>query len=165
MPNVEQNVFDIEKQIYNTQWTNIRHHWDETTKAVRYLSTLIIFTIIPLKFLKVTSNGIVSLGSDPDIVIYLKVFLIITILLIATLTGLNQHNHFKRSREARRVVVAIERKWGLYNENEQFKFQDIKTDYSYGKFAGGEKRFSHSQVQFGYILTITAVGLLFVIFA
>ena len=61
----ERNAFEIEKQIYNTQWLNIRHHWDETIKSIRYLSTLIVFAILPLKFLKVTTDqelSIVVLG-------------------------------------------------------------------------------------------------------
>jgi len=165
MSNIERNVFEIEKQIYNTQWTNIRHHWDETIKAVRYLSTLIIFAIIPLKYLKVTDNGIISLGVDLNIAIYLKLFIGIIIFLLGLLTILNQYNHYKRSKEARKVVVAIEKKWNLYDENKKFKFQEMNTNYSYGKFAGGEKRLTHSMIQIGYIFIITAVGLLFVIFA
>lgn len=165
MPDKRPSSFEVEKEIYNTQWTNIRHHWDETIKAIRYLTTLIIFAIIPLKFLKVTNKGVVSLGVDPQIVMYIKVFLIITIFLLALLTFLNQYNHYNRSKEARKVVVAIEKKWNLYDKNGRFVFQEENTNYSYSKFAGGESRLTHSQIQFCYIIVISIVGLLFVTFA
>lgn len=161
----EENRFNIEKEIYNTQWNNIRHHWNETISATRYLSTLIVFTIIPLKFLRVSEAGDVSLGVDQNIELYIKVFLMVVIAILGLLTFLNQYNHYKRSKEARQVVVAIEKKWNLYDQHNNFIFQEYSDSYLYGKFAGGEKRLSHSQVQFGFIVVITFVGLAFVWFA
>ena len=78
---------------------------------------------------------------------------------------MNQYNHYKRSKEARKVVVAIEHRWNLYDNNDNFIFQGDNSDYSFAKFAGGEKRLTHSTVQFGYIIVITCVGIAFVIFA
>ncbi|MFT5725923.1 MAG: hypothetical protein ACI8PB_000039 [Desulforhopalus sp.] len=161
----DKNTFNIEKEIYTTQWNNIRHHWNETISATRYLSTLVIFTIFPLKFLKVSDAGSVSLGVDQEITLYIKLFLMVVIAILGTLTYLNQYNHYKRSKSARQVVVAIEKKWNLYDQNNKFIFQSNNSNYSYGKFAGGEKRISHSQVQFGFIIVITLVGLAFVWFA
>jgi len=42
---IERDTFEIEKLVYNTQWTNIRHHWDQTVAGVRYLSSLIPLAI------------------------------------------------------------------------------------------------------------------------
>jgi hypothetical protein len=66
---------------------------------------------------------------------------------------------------ARKVVVEIEKKWGLYDENGKFIYQGSSSNYQYGKFAEGEKRLSHSQIQFYYIVIITMVGITFVCFA
>lgn len=165
MCEIGRSQFEIEKQIYNTQWTNIRHHWDETISSVKYLSTLVVFAIIPLKFLKVTENGVVSLGVDPKVAIYIKLFLMVVIFVMGLLTYLTQYNHYRRSKEARNVVVEIERRWNLYDKNNKFVFQEASSNYSFGKFAGGEKRLTHSRVQFGFIIVITLVGLLFVLFA
>ena len=165
MCDIRRSQFEIEKEIYNTQWTNIRHHWGETISAVRYLSTLVIFAIIPLKFFKVTQDGVVSLGVDPEVALYIKLFLMVVIFVMGLLTYLNQYNHYKRSKAARNVVVEIERRWNLYDEHKRFIFQKNNSNYCFGKFAGGEKRLTHSQVQFGFIIVITIVGLLFVWFA
>lgn len=159
------NKFNIEKEIYNTQWNNIRHHWNETINAIRYLTTLIVFAIIPLKFLKVTDGESVHLGVDQDVGLYIKLFMMMAIGILGMLTLLNQYNHYKRSKEARQVVVAIEKEWNLYDQNDKFIFQKKSSDYLYGKFAGGEKRLSHSQIQFSFIIVITLVGLAFVWFA
>lgn len=161
----EENQFNIEKEIYNTQWNNIRHHWNETISATRYLSTLVVFAIIPLKFLKISDGGSVSLGVDQSVELYIKIFLMVVISILGLLTFLNQYNHYKRSKEARQVVVAIEKKWNLYDQNDNFIFQKNSSSYLYGKFAGGENRLSHSKVQFGFIAVITFVGLAFVYFA
>ena len=32
---VTRNEFEIEREIYHTQWTNIREHWGQTFSAVR----------------------------------------------------------------------------------------------------------------------------------
>ena len=162
MCKIGRSQFEIEKQIYNTQWTNIRHHWDETISAVRYLSTLIVFAIIPLKFFKVSENGIVSLGIDDEVALYIKAFLMVIIFIMGLLTYLNQYNHYKRSKAARNVVVEIERRWNLYDKKNKFIFQKQNTKYCFGKFAGGETRITHSFVQFGFIIIITLVGLGFV---
>lgn len=159
------NVFEIEKQIYNTQWNNIRHHWDETVKAMRYLSTLIIFAIIPLKFLSFKNVDNVNMTMSPESIFYLKTFVFVLITSLGLLTVLNQYNHYKRSKEARKVIVEIEKKWRLYDNNDRFIFQDSDSNYNYGKFAGGECRISHSHIQFGYIISITIIGLGFVYFA
>lgn len=165
MCEIDRSQFEIEKQIYNTQWTNIRHHWDETISAVRYLSTLVVFAIIPLKFFKVSEKGVVSLGVDPEIALYIKSFVMVVIFVMGLLTYLNQYNHYKRSKAARNVVVEIERRWNLYDKNNKFVFQTPNTKYCFGKFAGGEKRITHSFVQFGFIIVITAVGIAFAYFA
>ena len=161
----KRDVFEIEKQIYNTQWLNIRHHWDETIKSIRYLSTLIIFAILPLKFLKVTTDGIISFSLTAETELYLKCFVVVMIAALGILTLLNQFNHFMRSKEARKVVVKIESNWNLYDDQGNFLFQTDASNYQYGNFAGGEKRMSHSQIQFGYIIAITLIGIGFVLFA
>ncbi len=43
--NTERSRFEIEREIYRTQWDNIRHHWDETVKGVRYLATLLALAV------------------------------------------------------------------------------------------------------------------------
>jgi hypothetical protein len=161
----ERDSYDIEKQIYQTQWANIRHHWDKTFAGVTYLSTLIALAVVPLKFLRVSEGGIVELGVDDSVSCYVKVFVAAVILLLGVVTFLNQYNHFMRSRQARKVVVAIEKKWGLYDKEGDFIFQDKHTKYAYSKFAGGEKRLTYSQVQFAYIVVITVAALVFVAFA
>lgn len=168
MPEIDQplrDAFDIERQIYNTQWTNIRHHWDQTFASVRYLSTLIPLAVLSLKFLRVSENEQVQIAGDPTVGAYVKAFALVAILLIGIVTFLSQYNHYRRSQEARRVVVEIERRWGLYDENENFIFQKPDSNYAYGKFPGGEKRLSHAQVQFGYIVVVTLIGAMFVLFA
>ncbi|MBN4068666.1 hypothetical protein JYU06_04000 [Desulfotalea psychrophila] len=164
MANNERSQFEIEKEIYNTQWSNIRQHWQETIISVRYLSTLVIFAIFPLKFLKVTNSGTVTIGIDHDIAIFIKLFLMVIIFIMGLLTFLNQLNHHKRSKEARTVVVAIEKKWNLY-ENNKFKYQENNSNYCYSKFSGGEFRLTHSVIQFAFIIVITLVGLVFVLIA
>ena len=163
--NIERDSYDIEKQIYQTQWTNIRHHWDKTFAGVTYLSTLIALAVVPLKFLRVSEGGIVKLGVDTNVSFYIKIFVAVIILILGVVTILNQYNQSMRSRQARKVVVAIEKKWGLYDEEGDFIFQDKHTKYAYSKFVGGEKRLTYSQVQFAYIIVITLAGLVFVVFA
>lgn len=154
MQHNDENTFEIEKQIYNTQWQNIRNHWDETIRSTRYLSTLIVFAILPLKFLKISKDGTIGVGPLTEIDLYLKAFVVAMIAILGLLTLLNQINHYKRSKEARKVVVEIERNWGLYGDDGRFIYQGSETNYSFGKFAGGEKRVSHSHIQFGYIIAI-----------
>jgi len=163
--NTEPNLYDVQKQVYQTQWINIRHHWDQTFAGVRYLSTLIALAIIPLKFLRVSEGGEVHLGVDPSVGVYLKAFVIVIILLMGIVTFLNQRNHYARSKQARKVVVAIERRWNLYDESNRFIFQESDTNYAYAKFAGGEKRLTHATVQFSYIIVISLAALAFVLFA
>ena len=115
---VKRDRFEIEKEIYQTQWTNIRQHWDHTVGAVRYLSTLVVLAIFPLKFLRVSDAGGVRLAVEPEVAVYLKVFVIVIIALMGLVTLLNQYNHYARSTQARKVVVRIERCWGLYDEND-----------------------------------------------
>jgi hypothetical protein len=101
------NQFDIEKEIYNTQWNNIRLHWNETIGSIRYLSTLIVFAIIPLKFLRVNEGDTIAFGVDAGTTLYVKAFIMVVIGLLGLLTFLNQYNHFKRSEAARNVVVRV----------------------------------------------------------
>lgn len=157
--------FEIEKEIYHTQWKNIIHNWNQTFAGIRYLSILITLAVVPLKFLRLSHEGQVIIAADPHLSYYLKFFVGVIIGLMGLITFLNQINHFYRSKQARKVVVNIERKWNLYDKNNTFIFQDPNTKYAYSKFAGGEKRLSHAKVQFLYILTITLAGILFVIFA
>ena len=159
------NKFEIEREIYHTQWANIREHWNQTFSGVRYLSTLILLAIVPLKFLRVSDMDTVKLAVDPHVAAYLKAFIIAIIALMGTVTFLYQYNHHARSKEARKVVVAIERKWGLYNKADNFIFQTEVTQYSYAKFAGGEKRLTHATIVFSYIVLITITGIIFVLFA
>ncbi len=129
----ELNAYDIEKQVYQTQWTNIRHHWNQTFSGITHLSTLIALAVVPLKFVLVEQPGTVRVGIDPSVALYLKVFVGAIILLLALVTFLNQLNHYRRSQEARRVVVAIEKAWGLYDKKGRFVFQDNPTKYDYAK--------------------------------
>ncbi len=161
----EDDVFEIQKQLYNTQWVNIRHHWEETIKAIRYLSTLIVFAILPLKFLRITKDGNVDFSLTPQNEFYLKFFVISMISVFGLLTFLSQFNHYMRSKEARKVVVEIEKRWGLYDEKNQFIYQPNSENYKFGSFAGGEKRMTHTTVLFGYIISITVIGIGFVVFA
>lgn len=163
--NVERDAFEIEREIYHTQWTNIRQHWEQTFAGVRYLSTLVLLAIIPLKFLRISEGGQVQLAVEPEVAVYLKLFVIVVIALMGVVTLLNQYNHYERSKQARKVVVRIERRWNLYDESDNFVFQDPDTKYSYAKFAGGEKRLTHAKVQFSYIVMITLAGIAFVLFA
>lgn len=159
------NEFEIEREIYHTQWNNIREHWSQTFSGVRYLSTLILLAIIPLKFLRVSDIDTVKLAVDPHIAVYVKVFVVVIIALMGIVTFLYQYNHHARSKEARKVVVAIEHKWSLYDKSDRFIFQSPGTKYSYAKFAGGERRLTHAMIVFGYIVLITVTGIMFVIFA
>lgn len=159
------NAFEIEREIYHTQWSNIREHWGQTFSGVRYLSTLILLAIIPLKFLRVVDDDTVKLAVDPHISLYIKSFVIVIIALMGVVTFLYQFNHHARSREARKVVVAIEHKWGLYDESDRFIFQSPGSKYSFAKFAGGEHRLTHAIIVFSYIVLVTATGIVFVIFA
>ena len=161
---IKRNAFDIEKEIYHTQWNNIRHHWEQTFEGIKYLSILISLAIIPLKFLRVMHEGQVIIAADPYISQYLKIFVGVIIGLMGLVTLLNQCNHFKRSKQARKVVVNIEKRWNLYDKNDNFIFQEPSTKYAYSKFAGGEKRLTNALVQFSYIIIITLTGILFVIF-
>jgi hypothetical protein len=162
---LDHNQFEIEREIYRTQWENIQRNWDQTFSAVQYLSTLIILAIFPLKFLRIESGGKVILGVDPAVQTLLKAFVLAIIFLLGLVTLLNQYNHYARSKEARKVVVAIEKRWGLYDNKEVFIFQDRGTKYSYNKFAGGEKRITHAKIIFAYIILITFTALAFVWFA
>jgi len=162
---LERDTFESEKEIYHTQWTNIRQHWEHTFAGVRYLSTLVLLAIIPLKLLRVSEGGGVHLAIEPHVAVYLKVFVIVVIALMGLVTLLNQYNHYARSRQARKVVVRIEHCWNLYDENDNFIFQDSDTKYAYAKFAGGERRLTHAKVQFSYIVVITLTGIVFVLFA
>lgn len=162
---VTRNEFEIEREIYHTQWINIREHWSQTFSGVRYLSTLILLAIVPLKFLRIADSATVKLAVDPHIAQYVKAFVIAIIALMGIVTFLYQYNHHARSREARKVVVAIERRWGLYDKSDQFIFQSPGTKYSYSKFAGGERRLTYAMIVFGYIILVTATGIVFVFFA
>lgn len=162
---VNRDDFEIEREIYQTQWTNIREHWSQTFSGVRYLSTLVLLAIIPLKFLRVADIDTVKLAVDPHIALYVKIFVIAIIGLMGIVTFLYQYNHHARSREARKVVVAIEHRWGLYDGSDRFIFQSPGCKYSYAKFAGGERRLTHAMIVFGYIVLITATGIVFVVFA
>jgi hypothetical protein len=157
--------FDIQKEIYHTQWTNIRHHWEQTFDGIKQLTFLITLAIVPLKYIRITHEGRMIMAIDSDIAIYLKLFVGILIGLMGLVTFLNQFNHYQRSKQARKVIIRIEKEWGLYDKDDTFKFQDTNTKYSYAKFAGGEKRLTNAIVQFSYILVITVMGILFVVFA
>lgn len=157
--------FEIEREIYRTQWENIHRNWDQTFSAVQYLSTLIILAVFPLKFLRIEAGGKVIIGVDPAVETLLKTFVLAIIFLLGLVTLLNQLNHYARSKEARKVVVAIEKCWGLYDNDERFIFQGPGTKYSYGKFAGGERRLTHSIIIFAYIIIITIAALAFVLFS
>lgn len=157
----ERDRYDIEKTIYETQWTNIRHHWTQTFAGITLLSTLVALAAIPIQLIR--SGAIESAEGFIDS--YVKLFLALIILLFGVATFLNQRNHYMRSREARKVVVAIERKWSLYDDQNRFVFQDSQSKYAYAKFAGSEKRLTYSMVQFVYIVLITATGLGFVVLA
>ena len=87
------------------------------------------------------------------------------IALMGLVTLLYQYNHHARSKEARKIVVAIEHRWGLYDISDRFIFQSPGTKYSYAKFAGAEKRLTHAMIIFGYIILITIAGIIFVNFA
>ena len=163
--NTRRDTLDIEKQIYQTQWANIRHHWDQTVAGIRYLSTLIALAVIPLKFLHVDEGADAGSALDSSTAVYAKVFVLMVILVMGLVTFLNQWNHYGRSREARKVVVAIEHRWNLYDDRDRFIFQGEDTDYAYGKFAGGERRLTHAKIQFAYIVVITVAATLLVIFA
>jgi hypothetical protein len=113
MPDPIRDIYDIEKQVYLTQWANIRHHLEQTFSGIVYLSTLVSLIVVPLKFLSVGEKGNIEIALDPNINCYLKGFVFILILLIGIVTFLNQYNHYARSREARKVIIAIERKWGF----------------------------------------------------
>ena len=162
---VTRNQFEIEREIYHTQWANIREHWSQTFSGVRYLSTLILLAILPLKFLRISDINTVKLGVDPHIVLYVKFFVIAIIALMGIVTFLYQYNHHARSKEARKVVVSIERKWGLYDKSDRFIFQSPATKYSYARFAGGERRLTHAMIVFVYIVLISVTGIIFVVFA
>lgn|GEM_PF-2987777 len=157
----DQNRYDIEKTIYETQWTNIRHHWTQTFAGVTFLSTLIAFAAVPIQYLRTSTTAGAPSTVDP----YVKTFVALIILLLGVVTLLNQYNHHKRSQAARTVVVAIEKKWGLYDMSGRFIYQDPGSNYAYGKFAGGERRLTHSAVQFVYIIVITLAAFLFVLLA
>ncbi len=163
--NTNYRDFEVDKEIYHTQWTNIRHHWEQTFEGIKYLSILISLAVVPLKFLESTYEYSTISGSDPHIRIYLKIFVGVVIGLMGINTFLNQLNHYYRSKQARTVVINIEKKWNLYDTNETFIYQDPTTKYAYSKFAGGEKRLTQSKVQFIYIALISLTGILFVIFA
>ena len=162
---VIRNEFEIEREIYHTQWSNIREHWGQTFSGVRYLSTLVLLAIIPLKFLRVVDIDTVKFAIDPHTALYIKAFEIAIITLMGVVTFLYQYNHHARSREARKVIVAIEHKWGLYDKSDRFILQSPGTKYSYAKFAGGECRLTHAIIVLSYIIIITVTGILFVIFA
>lgn len=149
------NSFEIEKEVYLTQWRNITFLWNQTITSVRNLTALIFFAVFPLKFY-------VGIVNNPKEIIALKHFSLTVIAAFGLLTFLTQLNNNKRSKEARDVVVNIEKKWELYNSNGKFIFQNNGSKYAYGKFSGGEKRLSHSKIQLGYIVSITVVGLAFV---
>ena len=157
--------FEIEREIYLTQWNNIRDHWSQTVSAVRYLSTLVALAVFPLKYLRVEQTGKVVIGVAPDVEVFLKIFVIVIIFLMGLMTFLYQYNHHARSRAARKVVVALERKWGLYDDKDRFRFQEDNTKYAYSHFAGGECRLTHAVIVFCYIVLITVTGIGFVIFA
>jgi len=152
--------FEIEKEIYHTQWENIRHHWDETSKGVRYLATLVLIGIFPLKFLRTTNTKVFS-----DAPIGLKMFIIIIIVLMGVITFFNQYNHYRRSKAARKVVVEIEKRWELYDADNKFVLQGDGDNYAYSKFTGGERRITNGTVQAFYIALITVVGIGLVWFA
>lgn len=156
----KRDAYDIEKQIYATQWSNIRHHWSQTFAGITFLSTLIALAVVPIQQLRSSAAASPegAAGVDP----YVKAFVMVVIFLLGTVTFLNQYNHYMRSREARKVIVAIERNWGLYDDEDRFVFQSEGTKYAYSKFAGGERRLSYSVVQFAYIAVITVAALVFV---
>ncbi|MBA2881917.1 hypothetical protein HNR65_002251 [Desulfosalsimonas propionicica] len=157
--------FEIEREIYHTQWINIRNHWDQTFLGVRYLSTLVLLAIIPMKFLRVKDASGIHLSVDPSVEVYIKAFVIVIIALMGIVTFLYQYNHHVRSKEARKVVVAIEQRWGLYDEAGRFIFQEPGAKIQYQKFSGGEKRLTHTAIVFIYIVLITLTGVAFVLFA
>ncbi len=163
--NIKNNEFDIEREIYHTQWNSIRHHWEQTFAGIKYLSILISLAIIPLKFLRVSHEGQVRIAVDSQVSLYLKIFAGVIIGLMGLVTFLNQRNHYFRSIQARNVVVNIEKRWNLYDKNDNFIFQKPNTKFAYSKFAGGEKRLTNAKVQFLYIAIITLTGILFIIFA
>jgi hypothetical protein len=161
----KKNEFRVEQEIYHTQWTNIRHHWEQTFAGIKYLSILISLAIIPLKFLRIAHGGQVIIAADPYLTLYLKLFVGTLIGLMGLVTFLNQINHYQRSKQARTVVVNIEKKWNLYDKDGRFIYQEPTSKFAYSKFAGGENRLTNANVQFSYILIITITGILFVIFA
>jgi hypothetical protein len=157
----ERDRFDIEKKIYDTQWASIRHHWTQIVASLTLLTTLAAFSAVPIQLIR---SGATAVAED-SVSVYVRVFVAVVIFLFGILTLLNFINHTSRSREARKVVVNIEREWHLYDENNRFVFQDPDSRYDYAKFAGREKRLSGSMIQAAYIILITLTGVGFVVFA
>lgn len=149
--------FEIQKEIYNTQWNNIRHHWEYTVASNRFLSTIIFSSILPLKL---AEWHLSEQGNLYDFITFVTVKLI-AILFIVFL-GWNAHktqeNHYERSQQARKVVVNIEKEWGLYDDHNKFIYQDEQTDFAYAKFAGGENRISHNDIQSSFVKIIVRGG-------
>lgn len=158
---IERDRYDIEKSVYETQWTNIRHHWTQSFAATTLLTTLVTLAAVPIHLVRSGAIG----GSKDSVSAYVRVFVALVIVLFGAVTLMNHSNQHSRSREARKVVVAIEREWGLYDQQNHFIFQGADSKYDYAKFAGGEKRLSFSKVQSVYIILITLTGLGFVVFA
>jgi hypothetical protein len=158
----KRDTYDIEKQIYKTQWTNIRQHWALTLAGTTLLTTLIALAIVPIRL--IYSNQVQAVGfNDVPIAPHVKYFVAFLISIMGIVTFLNQYNHYRRSQEARKVVVEIEKSWGLYDEHGRFIYQPEATSYAYAKFAGGEKRLTYSVVQFCYVITITLAGLVYIL--
>ena len=118
-------AFQVEQEIYHTQWENIRHHWDETAKGIRYLATLVLLGIFPLQFIRATDTKVFTVNQNN--IMFLKIFIVVIILLMGVITLLNQLNHYSRSKEARKVVIEIERRWNLYDIDDNFIFQSRDT--------------------------------------
>lgn len=157
--------FEIQREIYLTQWRNIRQLWDNGISAIRYLATLIMLAIFPIRFWhgSFSCPRIQSTyGVDWDV----KIFAGLLILIMGVITYLNQMNNIERSTEARKVVVEIEKEWGLYDRQNNFVYQKGGRRMPYSKFAEGERRMlSRSTVSKAYIVAITLTGLLFVLIA
>ncbi len=146
------NEFEIQKEIFETQWRNIRYYWDKSNQAV--LQT----TALP--FLVLFGNLLDSEANvNANTRWILKIMLFIAVLVIGYIVYKTLDNYYERSLRARKVVVEIETSWELHRSGGLFSHQDSNDKYRYDAFAhAAHTRMSQQKLQIIYATVVTVLS-------
>ncbi len=151
-------LFQTEKEILAIQWANVRYYWDKTNQAVLQM-TGVPFLLLFSKLLP--PQGVLTHGTR----LAVKIVLLLAVGVFAVLVHRTLENYYQRSLRARRVIVEIEKRWGLYDKGGLLVDQNKSDPFRYAAFAHEKHpRWSHQRIQIRYADLVSLLSLAAVFF-